>query len=43
MDKLHEARLDAPRGKTVKAAQEFLDILDSERQAELDLISTLEL
>ncbi|MEQ9553142.1 MAG: hypothetical protein RIM23_26420 [Coleofasciculus sp. G3-WIS-01] len=43
VNKLHSARLDVPRGKTVKAAQEFLDILESERKAELDLISTLEL
>ena len=42
VDQLQAARLDIPRGQTVRAAQEYLDMLEAQRARELDLVSTIE-
>jgi len=42
VDQLQAARLDIPRGRTVRAAQEYLDMLEAQRARELDLVSTIE-
>ncbi|MBD2037672.1 DUF4157 domain-containing protein [Leptolyngbya sp. FACHB-321] len=42
IDKLQGVRLDIPRGRTVKAAAEYLDMLEAQRQREIDLMITIE-
>ncbi len=42
IDDLQEARLDVPRGKTIKAAKEYLDMLKIQRERELNLANTIE-
>jgi Domain of unknown function (DUF4157) len=43
VDQLQAARLDVPRGKTVRAAQEYLDMLEAQKTRDLDLLSTIEI
>jgi hypothetical protein len=42
INQMQVKRLDVPRGRTVKAAQEYLDMLEAQKNRELDLLNTIE-